>query len=255
MSEIDARTSAVFIDEISWSIVVYLVIAVFIVYFAWRSTFVRYEHLFRQRTVLIFNPQSGDFQQHSVGVSMNDLTTHFQAPPPPSLESLLDEVNGIATGTTYHIQRQDETLDTELMEEETQEIIREMDHEPQEGNEPDGLRRRRNNSANNDDLDRPGVFRSIRPGMWMHSFDTDPYYFPLRYRSPTTETPTTSDHVDGTGETNSGEITAEPTTTASSSQEPPVELGDELTIKLKYLNDDLKIVKARSNEPIGDFKK
>lgn len=31
--------------------------------------------------------------------------------------------------------------------------------------------------------------------------------------------------------------------------------GDEITIKLKYLNDDLKIVKARTDEPIGDFKK
>lgn len=31
--------------------------------------------------------------------------------------------------------------------------------------------------------------------------------------------------------------------------------NDEITIKLKYLNDDLKIVKARTNEPIGDFKK
>lgn len=31
--------------------------------------------------------------------------------------------------------------------------------------------------------------------------------------------------------------------------------SDEITIKLKYLNDDLKIVKARTSEPIGDFKK
>lgn len=30
---------------------------------------------------------------------------------------------------------------------------------------------------------------------------------------------------------------------------------EEITIKLKYLNDSMKIVKARPSEPIGDFKK
>lgn len=43
--------------------------------------------------------------------------------------------------------------------------------------------------------------------------------------------------------------------TNSASTEPTYSNSDEITIKLKYLNDDLKIVKARTNEPIGDFKK
>lgn len=42
---------------------------------------------------------------------------------------------------------------------------------------------------------------------------------------------------------------------SSASSEPTYSSSDEITIKLKYLNDDLKIVKARTNEPIGDFKK
>lgn len=43
--------------------------------------------------------------------------------------------------------------------------------------------------------------------------------------------------------------------TSSASNEATYSNSDEITIKLKYLNDDLKIVKARTNEPIGDFKK
>lgn len=31
--------------------------------------------------------------------------------------------------------------------------------------------------------------------------------------------------------------------------------NDEITIKLKYLNDSMRVVKAKPNEPIGDFKK
>lgn len=42
---------------------------------------------------------------------------------------------------------------------------------------------------------------------------------------------------------------------SSASTEATYSNGDEITIKLKYLNDELKIVKARTNEPIGDFKK
>lgn len=40
-----------------------------------------------------------------------------------------------------------------------------------------------------------------------------------------------------------------------SSSETVYSSADEITIKLKYLNDNLKIVKARPTEPIGDFKK
>lgn len=66
-------------------------------------------------------------------------------------------------------------------------------------------------------------------------------------------------------------VTSMPTTTDESGQSTSVDKGaevidsassdvtdsinNEITIKLKYLNDDLKIVKAKTNEPIGDFKK
>lgn len=50
-------------------------------------------------------------------------------------------------------------------------------------------------------------------------------------------------------------IGADAENTSSASNEATYSSNDEITIKLKYLNDDLKIVKARTNEPIGDFKK
>lgn len=55
------------------------------------------------------------------------------------------------------------------------------------------------------------------------------------------------------GET--AQSTSNAAVTSNATTEATYANGDEITIKLKYLNDELKIVKARTNEPIGDFKK
>lgn len=274
MSEIDSKTGIAFIDEISWTLIVYVVAAAVIVYIAWRSTFVRNENrgnLYRQRTVFIFNPQTGEFQQHSIGLSLNDLSAHLQAPPPPTLESILDEVNGITSGATYHVQRQDDQLDSDLMEEETQEIIQEMDRDididsdvPYAG---DGLRRRRRQltdaHSNAGSTESEPVASTSTTGGRRHSqstsssVDDEPQIYPVRESAANTPSAVASDEADGTPK-------AQPVSTSklnetafvgSSNNHPDTKLGNELTIKLKYLNDDLKVVKARPHEPIGDFKK
>lgn len=116
-------------EEISYTTVTYLVIAIIVVYIAWRSTFVRHEIRnipYRQRTVFIFNPQTGDFQPHSLNLLLNNLSNNF-AQTTPTFESILDEMNGITYRTP--LQQEDSMEDDSVVEEETQEIIREMDQE------------------------------------------------------------------------------------------------------------------------------
>lgn len=147
MSRIDPTVLPV-LEEVSHTTFVYILIGVLIIYIAWRSTFVRHEARnipYRQRTVFIFNPQTGDFQQHSLGLLLNNLNSNF-AQTTPTFESILDEMNGI----TYQSPPQpDENIDDDsVIEEETQEIIREMDREPSNMFESSsGLRHRRTNTG------------------------------------------------------------------------------------------------------------
>lgn len=138
-----------FYDEVSHTTFVYFLCAVLIIYIAWRSTFVRHEARnipYRQRTVFIFNPQTGDFQQHSLGLLLNNLNNNL-AQTTPTFESILDEMNGITY--THTPPQQDENGDDDsVIEEETQEIIREMDREPNNLFEnTSGLRNRRTNTG------------------------------------------------------------------------------------------------------------
>lgn len=263
MSEIGNKTELLYVDETSWMVLVYVLAGAFIIYVAWCSTHVRHDtrgNLYRQRTVFIFNPQTGDFQQqqHSIGVSLNDLNTHWHTPP-PTLESILDEVNGITSGATYHIQRQDDTFDTDLIEDDAQEIIREMDREPSENDAvigdgllADGIRHRRMNNVRGDDViaaAAPTTSTATAPQRVQRTsniVDDEPHIYPVIDEVATNATSTTApvtDNNDGIAPVASGSDTNDTV------------FGDELTIKLKYLNDDLKIVKARPNEAIGDFKK
>lgn len=148
MTSIDANTVLPVFDEVSHTTLVYFLIGVLIIYIAWRTTFVRHEARnipYRQRTVFIFNPQTGDFQQHSLGLLLNNLNSNF-AQTTPTFESILDEMNGI----TYQTPPQpDENVDDDsVIEEETQEIIREMDREPGTAIDANstGLRHRRTNA-------------------------------------------------------------------------------------------------------------
>lgn len=279
MSEIESKTGIPFLDEISWIAIAYLLVGTLVIYIAWRSTFVRHDNrinIYRQRTVFIFNPQTGDFQQHSVGLSLNDLSAHLQAPP-PTLESILDEVNGITSGATYHTQQQDDNLDVDLMEDETQEIIRDMDRDIDRDREQndtefgDGLRHRRLNvsletdassemptavitSATTTSSTSTNLIRRLSQGTNSGTVDDVLHINPVIDRSPSTSTNPTN-NIDETDEVYASSNPIECIAQASNTIETNATYGDEITIKLKYLNDDLKIVRARPNEAIGDFKK
>lgn len=273
MSEIDNQTGILYVDETSWLVFVYVLAAAVIIYIAWCSTRVRNDtrsNLLRQRTVFIYSPQTGDFpHQHSIGVSLNDLNGHWHAPP-PTLESILDEVNGITSGATYHIQRQDDTFDTDLIDDDAQEIIREMDRDSNENDAVigdgllvDGIRHRRSNNMRGERGDDVGVAATPttstaaqhRMPRSSNSVDDEPHIYPVIDEVPIVATAPTGhnndDHSDGTRT----EVNERTVPVASGSITSDHVFGDELTIKLKYLNDDLKIVKARPNEAIGDFKK
>lgn len=269
MSEIGNKTGILYVDETSWLVFAYVLAGAFIIYIAWCSTHVRHDtrgNLYRQRTVFIFNPQTGDFQQqHSIGVSLNDLNANWHAPP-PTLESILDEVNGITSGATYHIQRQDDTFDTDLLDDDAQDIIREMDREPNENDAVigdgllvDGVRHRRPNATRGDEGSAPATPTTStaaqqRTPRTSTIVDDEPHIYPVIDEVPTVApaaTDNSHDRPDGTRNEAHERIAP----VASGSDTNDTVYGDELTIKLKYLNDDLKIVKARPNEAIGDFKK
>lgn len=195
---------------------------------------------------------------------------HLQAPP-LTLESILDEVNGITSGAHYHAQRQAEDLEAELMDDEAREIIREMDRDINESNA--GLRRRLNVYPGRDEDDEEEQITSnIIPSNSTQSVptaDVIPVQSTSELHVDRTETDgnvqvaTTSNSADETEAKKSrdectvdgNESTQSQNTVSNESLQSDLTFGDELTIKLKYLNDDLKIVKARPNEPIGDFKK
>lgn len=231
MTKID--TNAFSSDEFSYATVIYLVIGLFVIYIAWLSTHVRHETRnipYRQRTVFIFNPQTGDFQQHSLGILLNNLSSNL-AQATPTFESILDEMNGIS----YRLppQQDDITDDDSVIEEETQEIIREMDREPNNslGSTSNVLRNRRTTSISmSTSSNTPDSVDSI------HSSDIA----------------LSSLASNSSAENNSNQLNS------SSIQSATVDRSSndtEMIIKLKYLNDDLKIVKTRPNESIGDFKK
>lgn len=274
MSEIGNQTGILYVDETSWMVFAYVLAGAFIIYIAWCSTHVRHDtraNLYRQRTVFIFNPQTGDFQQqHSIGVTLNDLNAAHWHAPPPTLESILDEVNGITSGATYHIQRQDDSFDADLVDDDAQEIIRDMDREPSESDAPvngdgrwsrlvDGVRHRRPNSVmrgeRGDETSTPTTSTAAQQQMGRSSIvDDEPHIYPVIDDVPTATAAANDnndDRIDGTRI----ELRERTAPIASGSDTIETVFGDELTIKLKYLNDDLKIVKARPNEPIGDFKK
>lgn len=198
------------VDAISYMTLIYLLVGCGVIYVAWRSTFVRPEFRnipYRQRTVFIFNPETGGFQQHSLGLLLNNLSAHFTQPT-PTFESIVDEMNGI--NYSLPSRGSDNIEDDLVVEEETQEIIREMDREP-------------NNNSNSNNT---------------HASNSN------------SSSSNVANNVKSTTNDGSADEAA-----SSGSADSSFLLGDEITIKLKYLNDDLKIVRARPNEQIGDFKK
>lgn len=84
--------------EIPYTILIYFTIGTIVVYAAWRSTFVSPDERNGpyRRTVYIFNARTGDFQPQPLNVLLNNRGGFDISQTPPTLESILDEMNGIA---------------------------------------------------------------------------------------------------------------------------------------------------------------
>lgn len=310
MSETDPNLVDEIEAQLSFLYVAYAVAAATIIYLSWRSTYVRdYNQLdlYRRRTLFILNPQTGVFERHPIVVQPQESTSsnateqidldadnlngaeddnivHLPAPP-PTLESIIDEVNGLASVDNLLTNASPEILatfeaDIVDVEEEAQAIIRDMDSGV---HTQEGLRQRR-----------LAFYQNLTGSSWgvgtlTNSSDAAtavPTVAPT-IATPTTTSTVTSPTSPSTSTATSNNLAApqietvvrqsesqsrinEATLTTASADvidsnvtktaaidatDAEVIYGDELTIKLKYLNDDLKIVKGRPSELIGDFKK
>lgn len=295
MSGIDGNLVDEVERQISFLYLAYTLAASLVVYIAWRSTYVRDFNqldLYRSRTLFILNPQTGVFERHPIVLQPQDsnaTTTSDQndldgdnltaaeadanivriPAPPPTLESILDEVSGFATSAHYNPSAQ---LDSDVVEEEAQAIIREMDGG---AHTQEGLRQRRiaffDNATSSNRSNAPTSSTSPTTAVSTPITTTvTPTVVPIPSTSAANlEQPIASHDVPikqfpvveqytGKDETDTGITSATNSTASIVNPGSPVEdilFGDELTIKLKYLNDDLKIVKGRPSELIGDFKK
>lgn len=310
MSETDPNLVDEIEAQLSFLYVAYAVAAATIIYLSWRSTYVRdYNQLdlYRRRTLFILNPQTGVFERHPIVIQPQESTASnateqidletdnlnggevdnniVRLPaPPPTLESIIDEVNGLASVDNLLSNASPEILatfeaDIVDVEEEAQAIIRDMDSGV---HTQEGIRQRR-----------LAFFQNISGSNWdggssaASASTTVPTVAPTVSTSTTPSTvtsatsPSTSDATSNENAAPRIETVVKPSETQSrkngtpltatssdaidskvkitnpvvDTAKPEVTYGDELTIKLKYLNDDLKIVKGRPNELIGDFKK
>lgn len=257
--------------------IVYAFVASIIVYLAWCSTYVRdYTQLDlnRRRTLYILNPQTGIFERHPVAIQRQnggdstvnaaqttdgnngasggsdseiDGSNIVRLPAPPqSLESILDEVSGFTTGVHYNNTPGD-TIDVELIDEEAQAIIRDMDSGV---HTQEGVRQRRlaffQNLADNNDHTATAATASTSDTAVPVVTTTSSSSANISMSNPVVKP------IALCADEKIDDIANAASPSDNNSEH---EFGDELTIKLKYLNDDLRIVKGRPSELIGDFKK
>lgn len=308
MSETDPNLVDEIEAQLSFLYVAYAVAAATIIYLSWRSTYVRdYNQLdlYRRRTLFILNPQTGVFERHPIVIqpqesTASNTTEHIDLDtvnlngdevdhnivrlpaPPPTLESIIHEVNGLASVDNLLSNPSPEILatfeaDIVDVEEEAQAIIRDMDSGV---HTQEGIRQRR-----------LAFFQNISGSNWDAGSSAASASVAVPTVTPTVSTATTPSTVTSPTSPSASEATSNaaprietvvkpaealsckndtPLTATSSdvidskakitnpvvdTAKPEVTYGDELTIKLKYLNDDLKIVKGRPSELIGDFKK
>lgn len=205
---------------------------------------------------------------------------------PPSLQSILDEVGDLTSGANYStnsimLGADDDTIDTG-----PEEIIRDMDRDDTVADTTDGLRQRRRPDDNTTIMTQS---LAVDDGPTVAT--TSAAYTAQASSSTTTAVPTTSSASIGTAmaaakptlihqdsadkSANTDNCTNENCENGNVIEAMPVVVpdvrhrvtvsattpinrnsgDDEFRIKLKYLNDDLKLVKGTPNEAIGDFKK
>ncbi|XP_055908489.1 transmembrane and ubiquitin-like domain-containing protein 1 [Eupeodes corollae] len=166
--------------------------------------------------------------------------------PPPSLEVVIEEVHDLASVRQQLNENVYRTLESfeegisELLEDRTgpQEVIAAMDTS-------EGLRRRRLGFEEVEAAVRTSSSSSPPEG---GNGDGGGDSTDSRVKEDSSSKPSDSVSV-GVGAAEVGEKCA-------AKQDPtPINRSDEFTIKLKYLNDDMKLVKGTPNENIGDFKR
>lgn len=180
--------------------------------------------------------------------SESNVSSNIHIQEAPTLEAILDEVGELTTGGTFTQRNRDQ---------EQIEILREMDRD-----NVDGIRHRRTttpaNSTESDivpsssSLTSPNLATASKSRL-NHQDSTD--------KAANTENCTNENSENGNVfedlPYDSSEPAAAPVVAATPVESTPqIESKEsEFRIKLKYLNDELKLVKGCPNEFIGDFKK
>ncbi|KAJ6639085.1 Transmembrane and ubiquitin-like domain-containing protein 2 [Pseudolycoriella hygida] len=267
-------------DEVShWFFLIFLSI---VLYFAWRSTNVRDERIPRNLIIIESNRQRllGRVAQNPITISIlhstsqqstvtNDIDdintedesitsedTETNAPTSlhieeaPTLEAILDEVGELTAAGTFAQRNRDR---------EQIEIIREMDRD-----DTDGIRHRRTaaqtNSTEND------VATSATPSAQTSTNFVTASKSRLNHQDSTDKAANTENCTNENSENGNvfedlpyeSSVEAAAATAVATPVESIQQIESkesEFRIKLKYLNDDLKLVKGCPNEFIGDFKK
>lgn len=173
----------------------------------------------------------------------------------PTLEAILDEVGELTTGGTFTQRHRNQ---------EQIEIIREMDRD-----DTDGVRHRRTtattiqtNTTENDAIPATATTSTAQ----MSSNLATASKSRLNHQDSTDKAANTENCTNENSENgnvfedlpyDSSDVAAEPllAPTPVDSKTQVESKESEFRIKLKYLNDDLKLVKGCPNEFIGDFKK
>lgn len=200
--------------------------------------------------------------------SESNVPSNIHIQEAPTLEAILDEVGELTAGST---------LTQENRDDEQIEIIREMDRD-----DTDGIRHRRTTAtigtqSNLTDNDTSDISTTTTTTAATSSSST---YTPtnlaavasksrLNHQDSTDKAANTENCTNENSENGnvfedlpydatdgSAARAAEPAVAAPVDNAPQIEsTGTEFRIKLKYLNDELKLVKGCPNEFIGDFKK
>lgn len=214
---------------------------------------------------------------------------------PPSLQSILDEVGDLTSGATYStnsimLRADDDTLDTG-----PEEIIRDMDRDDTTASSSsDGLRRRQRPDDNittatqspPSPIDEEPIIATTSTytaAATVASSSSMPVAVATTSAAIGVAKPTLSHQDSADKSANTDNCTNENCENGNVIEAMPVDVpqvrhrtiaaasaaasttttmsthrnsgDDEFRIKLKYLNDDLKLVKGTPNEAIGDFKK
>lgn len=169
----------------------------------------------------------------------------------PTLEAILDEVGELTTGGTFTHRNHDQ---------EQIEILREMDRD-----DTDGVRHRRTTIQANSSENDVAVPSATTSTHQMASNLATTSKSRLNHQDSTDKAANTENCTNENSENgnvfedlpyDSTDAAAEPVVVAPVEIKPQIESKEsEFRIKLKYLNDELKLVKGCPNDLIGDFKK